>query len=62
MADPLAAEQKEKGFSNWVFHKVFHTDILKLASMKDLWKEKTPPNPLYLPTISLSNYYLVDGR
>jgi ubiquitin-like 1-activating enzyme E1 B len=53
--DPLAPEEKAKGFPFYVFHKVFHTDILLLASMQDLWKEKRPPKPLLLRD-------LLDGR
>ncbi len=39
-------KQKEKGFAEWIFYKVFHTDVLRLVQMKDLWKDRAPPKPL----------------
>eukprot|EP01132_Coremiostelium_polycephalum_P004882 gene4882-6090_t len=46
--DEQLPKEKEKGFGEWVFHKVFHTDIDRLSRMGDLWKEKKPPKPLSL--------------
>eukprot|EP01097_Dermamoeba_algensis_P010401 TRINITY_DN767_c0_g1_i1.p1 TRINITY_DN767_c0_g1~~TRINITY_DN767_c0_g1_i1.p1 ORF type:complete len:360 (+),score=89.61 TRINITY_DN767_c0_g1_i1:106-1185(+) len=45
-------KEKEKGFANFVFYKVFHTDILRLSKMKDLWKDKQPPQPLLVDSIN----------
>ena len=33
-------------FAPIVFEKVFNTDIRRLLSMSDMWKTRTPPNPL----------------
>lgn len=33
-------------FSRMLFEKVFHADIERLRSMKDMWKSRKPPEPL----------------
>jgi ubiquitin-like 1-activating enzyme E1 B len=33
-------------FAKLVFDKVFNTDIYRLLSMGDMWKNRTPPNAL----------------
>eukprot|EP01112_Ceratiomyxa_fruticulosa_P015783 TRINITY_DN4692_c0_g2_i1.p1 TRINITY_DN4692_c0_g2~~TRINITY_DN4692_c0_g2_i1.p1 ORF type:complete len:658 (+),score=145.22 TRINITY_DN4692_c0_g2_i1:157-2130(+) len=47
--------QKKRGFEYWIFHKVFNLDIAKIASMKDMWKEKKPPSPLIVDDILSEN-------
>jgi len=49
--DLQLAEEKEKGYAQWVYHKVFCTDVDRLARMKELWKEKKPPVPRLLKDI-----------
>lgn len=51
----------EKGFQYWIFHKVFHIDIVKLSSMEDLWKGKTPPQPLSLAQLSSKATVATEG-
>ncbi|QIW98853.1 hypothetical protein AMS68_004371 [Peltaster fructicola] len=36
----------EPGFAQSVFDKVYEEDIVRLASMTDMWKSKKPPEPL----------------
>jgi hypothetical protein len=46
-ADKRQVEAEKKiSHGRAMFHKVYHTDVLQLATMKDLWKGKTPPVPL----------------
>ncbi|KAK4204740.1 putative ubiquitin-activating enzyme E1-like protein [Triangularia verruculosa] len=33
-------------FNEALFQKVFHTDIVRLRSMEDMWKSRKPPEPL----------------
>ncbi|KAK3314514.1 hypothetical protein B0H66DRAFT_481669 [Apodospora peruviana] len=33
-------------FAQMLFDKVFHTDIVRLRSMEDMWKNRKPPEPL----------------
>lgn len=33
-------------FHEMLFNKVFHTDIVRLRSMEDMWKTRKPPEPL----------------
>jgi ubiquitin-like 1-activating enzyme E1 B len=42
-------------FAEYVFHKLFHTDTLQLASMKHMWEDRAPPIPLVFQT-------MVDGH
>ncbi|KYQ93777.1 sumo-activating enzyme subunit 2 [Tieghemostelium lacteum] len=46
--DTQLATEKAKGYKQWVFHKIFYTDIDKLSRMKEMWKDKSPPKPLLL--------------
>ncbi|KAL8933662.1 MAG: hypothetical protein Q9216_006266 [Gyalolechia sp. 2 TL-2023] len=39
-------------FSRKIFEKVFGDDINRLCSMKDMWKTRRPPNPLYFDAVS----------
>ncbi|EGG21879.1 sumo-activating enzyme subunit 2 [Cavenderia fasciculata] len=59
--DTKLEQAKAKGYDHWVFHKVFHTDIDRLARMKDLWTGKTPPTPLLLDDL-LNNYQKNNGN
>ncbi|ERS96572.1 hypothetical protein HMPREF1624_06779 [Sporothrix schenckii ATCC 58251] len=34
------------GFAEMLFDKVFKTDLLRLRSMEDMWKTRSPPEPL----------------
>lgn len=45
-------QQRQRGYPYFVFHKVFHTDILHLASMKHLWKTKKAPTPLTFDAVT----------
>lgn len=45
-------EAKARGFSQWIFHKVYRTDVVRLARMQDLWKDKAPPAPLDVAELS----------
>ncbi|GAM22192.1 hypothetical protein SAMD00019534_053670, partial [Acytostelium subglobosum LB1] len=56
--DELLPQEQAKGYHQWVFHKLFHTDIDRLARMGDLWKERKPPVPLLLANIDT----MVDGE
>lgn len=57
----VLTKEKAKGFDRFVFHKVkhflqlttkiFHTDVLYLCSLQNLWKGKTPPSPLNLDNV-----------
>ncbi|KAI5864413.1 SUMO-activating enzyme subunit uba-2 [Durotheca rogersii] len=38
-------------FSQMLFDKVFHNDILRLRSMQDMWKSREPPTPLQYETL-----------
>ncbi|KAF2072654.1 hypothetical protein CYY_006033 [Polysphondylium violaceum] len=49
--DLQLAVEKDKGYGQWVYHKVFYTDIDRLARMKEMWKEKKPPQPRLLADI-----------
>lgn len=54
--------EKEKSFVRWFFHKLFHNgttksyfiifliclEVLYLSTLKSLWVDKTPPNPISL--------------
>jgi len=40
-----ALEEEAKAWERWLFHKVFHTDILQLTTLKSLWKKMAPPKP-----------------
>lgn len=42
-----------KDFASLVFDKVFNTDIHRLLSMSDMWKNRTPPKPLLYTEFSL---------
>ncbi|OAA57445.1 ubiquitin-like activating enzyme [Niveomyces insectorum RCEF 264] len=39
------------GFAQKLFDKVFATDIVRLRSMEDMWKIRTPPEPLAYDTV-----------
>jgi len=39
-------------FAAAVFKKVFHADVLRLVSMKDMWKKRAPPSPLDYDALS----------
>jgi ubiquitin-like 1-activating enzyme E1 B len=48
-AEALKAIKQAMGtpeFAKVVFEKVFNADIRRLLSMSDMWKSRTPPNPL----------------
>ncbi len=38
-------------FAQMLFDKVFHTDIVRLRSMEDMWKNRKPPEPLDYKTL-----------
>lgn len=40
--------EKEISFARWLFHKMFHTDVLYLSSLKSLWEDKVAPVPIVL--------------
>lgn len=40
------AKLEEEGFAQGVFHKLFKSDMLYLANLKNFWKDKEPPIPL----------------
>jgi len=41
-------EEKNKAFARWLFHKLFHSEVLYLSTLTHLWVEKTAPTPLLL--------------
>jgi ubiquitin-like 1-activating enzyme E1 B len=41
-------EEKNRSFARWLFHKLFHSEVLYLSTLTHLWVDKTPPNPLFL--------------
>eukprot|EP01122_Echinamoeba_exundans_P008135 TRINITY_DN2641_c0_g1_i1.p1 TRINITY_DN2641_c0_g1~~TRINITY_DN2641_c0_g1_i1.p1 ORF type:complete len:662 (-),score=121.35 TRINITY_DN2641_c0_g1_i1:23-2008(-) len=41
----LDALRTKETFAEYVFHKLFHTDTLQLASMKHMWEDRAPPIP-----------------
>ena len=54
-ATPLSrcAEETAAAFAARVFSTVFEQDVERLLRMDALWKERTPPTPLRLATLSL---------
>ena len=40
-----------KDFSQRVFDKVFHDDIIRLRDMEDMWKTRKPPRTLSFGTL-----------
>jgi hypothetical protein len=40
--------EKEKSFARWLFHKLFHTEVLYLSTLKSLWEDRLAPQPLAL--------------
>ena len=54
-ADALKTIRESMGsddFAKQVFDKVFRDDVDRLAKMEDMWKDKTPPEPLSYETLS----------
>lgn len=51
----ILASADTEGFAKRVFDKVFHTDILRLRSMEDMWKSRKPPTPLKYDDIMNTN-------
>jgi ubiquitin-like 1-activating enzyme E1 B len=47
------ANEKDKSYVRWLFHKLFHSDVLYLSSLRHLWIEKTAPTPMYLAENSM---------
>jgi hypothetical protein len=45
------ASYKQRDFAEWIFYKVFHTDIMRLVRMKDMWKERAAPQPLSMESL-----------
>eukprot|EP01124_Arcella_intermedia_P025721 TRINITY_DN4661_c0_g1_i1.p1 TRINITY_DN4661_c0_g1~~TRINITY_DN4661_c0_g1_i1.p1 ORF type:complete len:618 (+),score=145.04 TRINITY_DN4661_c0_g1_i1:245-1855(+) len=53
--DKMKLEQeKDRSYERWIFHKVFHTDVLYLCTLKTLWKGKQEPKPLLLDQLLAS--------
>lgn len=50
----ILASAGTEGFAQRVFDKVFYTDIERLRSMEDMWKNRKPPTPLKYDVIMSS--------
>ncbi|KAI0327705.1 hypothetical protein GY45DRAFT_1327242 [Cubamyces sp. BRFM 1775] len=53
-----AADGSPSGAAKMVFDKVFHSDILNLLSMADMWRSRAPPVPLEFDAIRAGSFVL----
>ncbi|KAI0658884.1 hypothetical protein C8Q70DRAFT_991217 [Cubamyces menziesii] len=53
-----AADGSPSGAAKLVFEKVFHSDILNLLSMADMWRSRAPPIPLEFDAIRTGSFVL----
>ncbi|KAH9896598.1 hypothetical protein C8Q73DRAFT_416350 [Cubamyces lactineus] len=52
------ADGSSSGAAKMVFNKVFHSDILNLLSMADMWRSRAPPVPLEFDAIRAGTFVL----
>lgn len=56
-----SAGDSSENFIRFVFHKIFHADVLSLASMKHMWKDKKQPSPMIFNDV-LEGKFVDDGN
>ena len=49
--DILSIKEASGDFSDYIFHKIFYSDILTVNTLTNLWLDRTPPTPYSLSSV-----------